>query len=70
MSRLRDLVEDSHAIFLLTHTGESRWIPTVMARALGKTLNTAAVGLDGQIAMQGGVSRRASDRLGCYFCIP
>ena len=70
MSRLRDIVEDSDAIFLLTHTCESRWIPAVMARSLVKTLNTAALGLDGRIAMQRGVSGRASDRLGCYFCIP
>ena len=70
MSRLQHLVEHSDAIFLLTHTRESRWIPTVMARALGRILNSAALGLDGRIAMQRGVSGRASDRLGCYFCIP
>ena len=47
MDRLRDLVEDSDAIFLLTDTCESMWIPAVMARALGKTLIKASLSLDG-----------------------
>ena len=70
MSRLQDLVEDSDAIFLLNQTRESRWIPTVMDRDLGKTLNNSALGLDGRISMQHGIYRRAYDFLGCYFCIP
>ena len=64
MSRLRYFVEYSDAIFLIIHICGSMWVPTIMAKALGKTLNNSALGLDGRIAMQQGVSRSASDRLG------
>ena len=70
ISTPQDLVKDSAAISLLTHTRKFRWIPTIMDRALGKTPNNAALGLDGRIAMQQGIYGRASDRLGYYFCIP
>ena len=55
ISRLWDLVEDSDAIFLLTHTREYRWITTNMARDLGKMLNKSALVLDRRISMQYGV---------------
>ena len=68
VSRPRDLVKYSDAIFLMTDTRESVWIPTVMDRGLGKTLVNAALGLDGWLVMQHGVYGCASNCLGCYFC--
>ena len=70
VSRLRDVVEESAAIFPLTDTRKSRWLPTMMARALGKTLVNVSLGLDGWPVIRNGVSRCASNCLGCYFCIP
>ena len=67
MLRLRDLVNDPDSIFLLTDMLRYRWILTVTARDLGKTLINAALGLDGWISMRYGTSVRASDYLGCYF---
>ena len=49
--RLPDLVKDSDAIFLLTNMRESRWIPIVMSRALGKMLINVTLGLDGWLIM-------------------
>ena len=68
MSRLWDLFKDYDAIFLLTDTHDSRWIPTMMARSLGKTLINTALGLYGWLIIQHGVSRSAYDCLGCYLC--
>lgn len=36
--RLHRLISDHDAIFLLTDTRESRWLPTVMAASLGKVI--------------------------------
>ena len=44
--RLRDIVEDYDAIFLLNDTRICRYLPTMMARALGKTLISASLVLD------------------------
>ena len=65
MLRLRDLIKATGEIFLRTDTLKSRWIPTMMARALGKTLVNAALGLDGWPVIPHGVSRHAYNRLGC-----
>ena len=62
--RLRNLVEDSDTIFLLNDTRESRWIPTVMARAPAKTLINAALCLDWCLIMQHGISVCVYDHMG------
>jgi len=76
---LSDLIKECDVVFLLTDTRESRWLPTVMARAEGKMLINAALGLDSWLVMRhggdraggsgsGGTAANDSCRLGCYFC--
>lgn len=64
---MQRLIDDSDVVFLLTDTRESRWLPTVMARASNKMLINAALGLDSWLVMRHG-GNIEDGRLGCYFC--
>ena len=68
---LQRLIEEHDTIFLLMDTRESRWLPTVMAKAQGKLVMNAALGFDTFVVMRHGVrltNQAAEAELGCYFC--
>jgi len=67
---LQKLIEEHDAIFLLMDSRESRWLPTVIGKSLGKIVMNAALGFDTFVAMRHGVKLQSSREaeLGCYFC--
>ena len=74
VERLHNLIDHHDAVFLLTDTRESRWLPTVMALATDTPLINSALGLDSWLVMRHGASSSLlssnadATRLGCYFC--
>ena len=71
---LENLIKEHDAIFLLTDSRESRWLPTVMSLVHDKICLTIALGFETFLAMRHGLSASKhdpqvnGDRLGCYFC--
>ena len=76
VEQLHKLIDEHDAVFLLTDTRESRWLPTVMALATNTPLINAALGLDTWLVMRHGPSASSlsnvtttnNQKLGCYFC--
>eukprot|EP00039_Didymoeca_costata_P001914 m.56210 g.56210 ORF g.56210 m.56210 type:complete len:686 (-) comp11025_c0_seq2:1628-3685(-) len=68
--KLETLIDEHDAVFCLTDSRESRWLPTLCCAAKNKICLTAAVGFDSFVAMRHGVqqSEQGPRNIGCYFC--
>ena len=70
VNALEALIDEHDAVYLLTDTRESRWLPTVICASKDKLCLNAALGFNTYLVMRHGcgVDVDTPVRLGCYFC--
>jgi len=54
--KLEELIKEHDAVFLLTDSRESRWLPTVISMVNNKICLTVALGFETFLAMRHGLS--------------
>jgi len=66
------LISSHDVIYLGLDSREARWLPSVIAASLGKTVINVALGFDTYVVLRHGMPPRdgkvQTPQLGCYFC--
>lgn len=63
--KLLQLIKEHDSVFLLMDSRETRWLPSVIGKALNKHVMNVALGFDSYLIIKHG---NLEDQLGCYFC--